>query len=233
MIPAAGFGTRLGAITFSTPKPLVEVQGITMLERACVHLQQAGFKHIAINTHHLAEQIHQFIPKLKDKFPNVEFHISHEPEILDVGGGMKKVARDLKTSEMLIFNSDALLYGNSKPLDLILKTWDPSRMDVLMYLKNKHELFGSPLEADFNLCPDSKLARLDDKNNNEYFYSGISIYRTDPLLSIQEEKFHIMKDYVFPKMLAEHNFYGVELDAEYIDIGTPESLAAANGKICI
>lgn len=231
MIPAAGFGSRLGAITFSTPKPLVEVQGTTMLERACMHLQKVGFKRIAINTHHLAEQIHQFLPKLKEKFPSIQFHISHEPEILDIGGGMKKVACDLQITEMLIFNSDALLYGNPKPLDLILKTWDPSCMDALMYLKNKRELPGSPKEADFNLNPDNKLARLNDKNNNEYFYSGISIYRTDPLLSIQEEKFHIMKDYIFPKMLAEHNFYGIELDAEYMDIGTPESLAAANGKV--
>ena len=231
MIPAAGFGTRLGELTFHTPKALVEIGGTTMLERACTHLVEAGFKRIAINTHYLAQQIHQFVPKLREKFPNIQFHLSHEPEILDIGGGMKKVARDLKLTEMLVFNADALLLNPINPLEPILKAWDAGNMDALMYLKHKSNLHHRPQKADFNLTKDGRLARLADNNNHEYLYPGISIYRTDPLLSIKDDKFHIMTDYIFPKMQLEHNFYGLILDAGYMDIGTPESLSAAKDII--
>lgn len=233
MIPAAGFGTRLGELTFYTPKALVQIGGVPMLERACTHLVEVGFKRIAINTHHLAQQIHQFVPKLKEKFPNIEFHLSHEPAILDVGGGMKKVARDLKLTEMLVFNADALLLNSINPLEPILKAWDASSMDALMYLKHKSDLHPPRQKADFNLTKEGKLDRLVDNNNHEYLYPGISIYRTDPLLSIKEDKFHIMTDYVFPKMQLEHNFYGLVLDASYMDIGTPESLQDAKDIIKI
>ncbi len=234
MIPSAGFGSRLKELSISRPKPLIELCGIAMLERACVHLSEAGFKRIAINTHYLAEQIHNFIPRLKKKFPNVNFHISHEPEILNIGGGIKKVAFDLNLTELLIFNADAFLYNESNPLNdfnplnFILETWDANNMDALMYLKNKHTLM-PPLEnADFNICKNNKLARSSDAKAHEYLYCGISIYNTKPLLSVKEDKFHIMKDYVFPKMLSEHQFYGLEMNAGYIDIGVPENLEIAN-----
>ncbi len=227
MIPAAGFGTRLGTLTLSTPKPLIDVGGITMLERTCTHLYEAGFKRIAINTHYLSEQIHSFIQTLKEKFPHVDFYISHEPEILNIGGGMRKIAHDLKVSEFLIFNSDTLLYGKSQPLAPILKAWDPNRMDALIYLKNKH----NPLEeADFNLSEDNRLIRIPDKKDHMFFHAGISIYRADPLLSMPSDKFHIITDYILPKMSATHNFYGTILDANCIDIGTPENLRLARVK---
>jgi MurNAc alpha-1-phosphate uridylyltransferase len=224
MIPAAGFGKRLGDLTLNTPKPLIEVGGVTMIERTCAHLFEAGFKRIAINTYHLAEQIHNAIMLLQRKFPKLEFYISHEPEILDIGGGMKKIARDLEISEFLIFNPDILLYGASNPLAGIMNAWDPSYMDAFIYLKDKSD---PTKAADFNLQPDMKLVRLQDKTEHLFFHAGISIYKTAPLLDVPLDKFHIITDYILPKMATGHNFYGTPLVAGWIDIGTPENLAAA------
>ena len=57
MILAAGRGERLRPLTESTPKPLVEVAGQTLLGRHLRRLSESGFARIVINVSHLAEQI--------------------------------------------------------------------------------------------------------------------------------------------------------------------------------
>lgn len=87
MILAAGLGTRLRPITDHTPKALVEVNGIPMLERIARRLVQAGADRLIINLHHHADQIRDFVAA-KDGF-GVDVRLSEEPEDrLETGGGL-------------------------------------------------------------------------------------------------------------------------------------------------
>lgn len=87
MILAAGLGSRLRPITDHTPKALVEVEGVAMLERIARRLIAAGADRLIINLHHHAEQIRAFVEE-KDGF-GVEVRLSHEPvDRLETGGGL-------------------------------------------------------------------------------------------------------------------------------------------------
>ncbi len=90
MILAAGVGNRLRPLTDSTPKALVEVNGKSMLEIVLRRLIQAGCDAVVINLHHLAGQVIAFLEK--KKYFGIRVEISHEAELLDTGGGLKKVA---------------------------------------------------------------------------------------------------------------------------------------------
>jgi len=57
MVLAAGFGTRMRPLTLEKPKPLFEVGGRTMLDRAIDHLQAAGIARVVVNAHYLGDQI--------------------------------------------------------------------------------------------------------------------------------------------------------------------------------
>ena len=55
MIASAGFGARLAPITDVTPKALVEVGGLPMLDRLIYQLRDAGIERIIVNSHYKAD----------------------------------------------------------------------------------------------------------------------------------------------------------------------------------
>jgi NDP-sugar pyrophosphorylase family protein len=91
MIFAAGLGTRLRPLTNTTPKALVEVNGIPLLEIVLTRLQRYGFQDIIINIHHFADRISAFLHAKKNFGLNI--HLSHERDhLLDTGGGLKNAS---------------------------------------------------------------------------------------------------------------------------------------------
>jgi mannose-1-phosphate guanylyltransferase len=90
MILAAGLGTRLQPLTNDRPKALVEVAGRTLLEIALSRLREFGIREVIINVHHFAGMVVDYL-KRNDNF-GVRIEVSHEPELLDTGGGLKKAA---------------------------------------------------------------------------------------------------------------------------------------------
>ena len=83
MLFAAGFGTRMGALTRDRPKPLIEVGGRALLDHALDVASGAGIGRIAVNTHYKAEQIQAHLA-------GRDIALAHEPdEILDTGGGLR------------------------------------------------------------------------------------------------------------------------------------------------
>lgn len=90
MVLAAGLGTRLRPLTNDRPKALVTVAGKTLLEITLLTLQSFGVDEVIVNVHHFADRICDFL----DESGNFGMHIeiSHEEELLDTGGGLKKAA---------------------------------------------------------------------------------------------------------------------------------------------
>lgn len=90
MVFAAGMGTRLRPLTDDRPKALVTVAGQTMLEMVLARLRQFGVTEAIVNTHHHAAMIAEYLAAHQNFGMRIE--ISHEEELLDTGGGLKKAA---------------------------------------------------------------------------------------------------------------------------------------------
>ena len=86
LILCAGYGKRLNPLTLKTPKPLLKIRDLTILEN-CINLNiKLGIKNIFINTFYLSEQIFDFIKK--KNFPIKIEIINDGKKILDTGGGI-------------------------------------------------------------------------------------------------------------------------------------------------
>ncbi len=108
MILAAGYGTRLGRIGKEKPKVLLELNGMSVLERILLKLGSHGFNDIIINVHHLAGMIMDEVDRLREKL-NMEITISDErDELLDTGGGLYRARDFFDENPFLVYNGDIL-----------------------------------------------------------------------------------------------------------------------------
>jgi len=108
MILAAGMGTRLGNIGMDTPKVLLDINGITVLERILMKLSEHGFNDIIINVHYLAERIIDAVNEFQNKL-GVKITVSDETdELLETGGGLYRAKDFFDNGPFLVYNGDIL-----------------------------------------------------------------------------------------------------------------------------
>ena len=110
MVLAAGLGTRLRPLTDDRPKALVEINGRTLLEITLTRLCAFGVSQVIVNVHHFADMILRYLAE-KQNF-GMRIEISHEDELLDTGGGLRKAAwfflEDRRDEPFLVHNVDVL-----------------------------------------------------------------------------------------------------------------------------
>lgn len=106
---AAGVGSRLRPLTDATPKALIAVGGVPLLERALVHLKGAGCGEFVVNAHHHAQQVADFCASLSSRY-GVPVRVSREDDLLlETGGGLKKAAPLLSGADpFFIRNADVV-----------------------------------------------------------------------------------------------------------------------------
>ena len=106
LILCAGFGKRLNPLTLKTPKPLLKINNVTLLESSINMIAKLGVKKILLNTFHLNKELCNFVQN--KSFP-VEVQIIQENEkILNTGGGILNMIEHCKDNDFLILNPDTL-----------------------------------------------------------------------------------------------------------------------------
>ncbi len=108
MIVAAGLGTRLRPLTELRPKPALPVRGIPLIAYTLALLARHGVTEVIVNTHHLPDIL---MDAARRHCPlDMELRFSIEAELLDTGGGIRRVADFLRKSDpCLIVAGDMLL----------------------------------------------------------------------------------------------------------------------------
>ena len=110
LILCAGYGKRLNPITLKIPKPLIEINEITLLENSINFLEKLEIKNIKINTYYLHSQIQNFILNYKS---NSKIDILNDGnEILDTGGGILNLINRSDENDFIVVNPDTLWGDN-------------------------------------------------------------------------------------------------------------------------
>src|SRR3954452_24060885 len=123
MVLAAGLGTRLRPLTYTVPKPLVELGGRTLLDHAIDRLALIGIERVVVNTHYKAEQIEAALAERSH--PRIE--LSREAELLETGGGVAR-ALELLGEIFFVVNSDVFwLDSRDHALARLAAAFDPER----------------------------------------------------------------------------------------------------------
>ncbi len=202
-ILCAGLGKRLNPITLKTPKPLLKLKNLTMLER-CINVNiELGVKKIFINTFHLEDQIKNFLKK--NNFP-IDIHLFEDgKEILDTGGGILNMMKNSQENDFLIFNPDTLWNKNyTDEINKMVDFYLLNKLSNILMVANKKLSFDKKLLGDFEL-KDNHLKKDNDKN---FIYIGCQILKKDLFNGLEVKSFPISK--IWFDLLKKNQLNGFE-----------------------
>ena len=169
-ILCAGFGKRLNPLTLDTPKPLIKINNVTVLETCINLIESLGIQRIFLNTFYLKDQIHNFINqrKFKSKITIVEDGES----ILDTGGGISNMMKHTNEDNVLIFNPDTIWKKNySHEIIEMEKIYFSKKLKNILLLVKKELSFDKNLNGDFDL----KENLIIKDNERKFIYTGCQI----------------------------------------------------------
>lgn len=216
MLFAAGFGTRMGDLTATRPKPLIEVAGKPLIDHALELVEGINPRQTVVNAHYLPDQIRAH---LADR----DVAVSHEPKILETGGGLRAALPLLGAGPVFTMNTDAVWHGPN-PLKILGQVWAPDRMDALLLCIPRANAVGHTGQGDFLMAADGRLTR-----GPGQVYSGIQIVKTALLDEIEEDAFSL--NLLWNRMLDMQRLFGVSYPGHWCDVGRPEGIQLAEKMI--
>ena len=208
LILCAGYGKRLNPVTLTTPKPLLEIHSISMLEKCINLIEKIGIQKILLNTFYLKNQFSDFLSK---KRFNLNIKIIEDGEnILDTGGGIQNMIKNSHESDFIVFNPDTVWHHNYK--DEILKMEEmyfSKKMESILLLVNKKLSFDKNLKGDFNL--NNNLISKDFEN--ELIYIGCQLVNKKLFVRDKIENFSISE--IWNNLLNNKKLYGYESQKDF------------------
>ena len=211
LILCAGYGKRLNPLTLTKPKPLIEVNNITLLENTINLIKKLNIKKIKINTFYLKNQIENFILK-KDFDLNIEI-INDGDQILDTGGGILNLVENSNENDFIVFNPDTI--WNSKYLQTIKEMenfYFNNEVQNILMVVNKRISYDKNLKGDFSF----KLNKLLNYEDRNYIFTGCQIINKNLFSNYKNTSFSISK--IWNELINDQKLYGFESLNEFTHI---------------
>ena len=203
LILCAGYGKRLSPLTLDIPKPLLEINNITLLENTINLLQDLGIKKIILNTFYLKEKIYEFIKKKNFK---IDLEIIDEREdILDTGGGILNMMNSSSEIDFLTINPDTLWNKNYiKYIQDMEKFYFSQKIKNILLLVKQNLSFDKDLNSDFNLVKN----KIKKEIKNKFIYTGCQIINKSLFDDFLSKNFPVSE--VWNKLMDIDQLYGYE-----------------------
>tara|TARA_B100000965_G_C19547154_1_gene738397 strand:- start:701 stop:1387 length:687 start_codon:yes stop_codon:yes gene_type:complete len=150
LILCAGFGKRLYPITLDTPKPLLKLKDVTLIENCIELIIKLNIKKILINTFYLKEKIYEFF---KNHNYKIDIQVVDDGNtILDTGGGILNLLNQSNEKDFLIFNPDTIWSQiHVEEIKMMIDFYFSKKIKNLLLLVNKNLSFDQDMKGDFGL----------------------------------------------------------------------------------
>ncbi|MCS7204131.1 MAG: sugar phosphate nucleotidyltransferase [Leptospiraceae bacterium] len=234
MILAAGFGTRMGELTKTKPKPLLPIAGYPMITYSLFLLYLWQVDSVVINLHYQKEKIKEYLKN----FPYFRIFFSEEEILLGTAGGISyAIYQNFLDDYFLVINSDILLFPSLNPFTF-LPDIQKRNLICVLFLKEKDQEHqkekGFVLKKKIiNNIYKINLSNL--QSIDEYYYIGLSFFHQSffdyyKKNMMDQEKHSI--DSIFKKELLEvmqnRELYGILYEGIVLDCGSKQKYEVVN-----
>ncbi|MBL8574718.1 MAG: nucleotidyltransferase family protein [Hyphomicrobiaceae bacterium] len=223
MVLAAGLGKRMRPLTATTPKPLIEVAGRSLIDHALTTLTKAGVEEAIVNVHYLADLVEVHVKRRAA--PRII--ISDErAELLETGGGITKALPLLGEAPFYSWNADSFwIEGASSNLSRMAESWDDGKMDGLLLLASTVSSVGYDGIGDFTMDAEGRLKRRTERTVSAFVYCGVALLHPRLFAGAPSGKYSL--NVLFDKAIEAGRLCGLRLDGTWLHVGTPEAIREA------
>lgn len=227
MVMAAGLGTRMRPLTATKPKPMVELNDKPLIDYTLERLANHKISPIVVNVHYLADVLEQHL----ENSPIADVIIADErDELLDTGGGALANLEILGPDRFFILNSDSLWIENDTDnLAAMLAAWDGDTMDCLMLLAPTDDSLGYSGNGDFNIAANGQLLKRTTGEKAACVHTGCCLIHPRIFAGAPTGPFSL--NLLWDEALANQRLFGLALRGQWLHIGTPVALTAAEEKL--
>lgn len=220
MLLAAGKGTRMLPLTLERPKPLLEAGGRSLIEHQILKLREAGLRDFVINHAWLGEKLEAALGD--GAALGVHIQWSREGEPLETAGGIVRALPLLGSEPFAVVNADI---WTDYPFARLLQGLPAARLARLVLVPNP----AHNRKGDFCLAADGSLLRRETAAGTSLTFSGIAVYDPQLFAGLEEGPrplLPVLLDAISRGKACAEQFAGT-----WIDIGTPERLAALDTQL--
>ena len=215
MILAAGRGKRLGEFGKTTPKALVEIGGVPMIEMVAKKLATAGIENVVINLFHLGEKIEDLLGD--GTRLGLKINYSKEDELLDVGGGIANAIPLLGKEPFIVTNCDIISEFDYSDAIRAASCLGDRLACLFLGANPKHQPGG-----DFSLVE----GRVEKCSKNCLTYIGTAAYKPEIFECVQQGMpFPMMP--IWQRAIDNGMVCGKKFAGKWHDLGTMERIESA------
>lgn len=226
MLLAAGLGLRLRPFTDNLPKPLVELAGRTLLDRALDNLAGSGVGEAVVNSHYLGHMIADHVAGRTA--PNIT--LAPETELLETGGGVAAALPRLGDGAFYVINADIAWRDGPEPaLERLARAWRDYDMDALLLVVDAGRATGFEGAGDFFLEPGGTLRRRGGAATAPLIFTGIQLLHPRLFAEAPDGAFSL--NLLYDWALADGRLHGLVHDGDWFHVGTPAALAEAEARL--
>lgn len=225
VVLVGGEGTRLRPLTYETPKQMLAIAGVPMLERVLAQLARHGIDEAVLSLGYLPDAFTRAYPD--GVAVGVRLHYAVEPEPLDTAGAVAFAARAAGINEtFVVVNGDVLTDLNIGALIEFHQSRNAEGTIALHPVADPSAFGVVPTDDQGRVIafvekPAPGTAPTNLINAGTYILEPSFIERVDPdrRVSIERE--------VFPAMVADGGLFALADDSYWLDTGTPQALLRA------
>jgi N-acetyl-alpha-D-muramate 1-phosphate uridylyltransferase len=223
MVLAAGLGTRMRPLTDDRPKPLLPLEGRSLLHHAMDRLRDAGMARVVVNAHWFAEQVADATVAHGAAPPAT---VLREPVLLETGGGVKAALPHLGADPFVVVNGDAFwLDGPTPALTRMAAAFDPAEMDAILLLVRTATVDGDAGRGDFLLDPLGRARRPKEREIAPYLFGGVQILSPSLFDDLPDGPFSLNR--VYDRAIEAGRLFGLVHDGAWFHLSTPRDLDRA------
>jgi len=221
MILCGGQGTRLASVVSDVPKPLAPVLGRPFLDHLLALLCESGVvRSVTLAVHYRADRIAAYYA---DHPPPLPLRMVRETTPLGTGGAVMNCLGAVDGPRFLCLNGDSLCGGNLAALATARRAAGPAMTLGLVQVPDTSRYGRSIVDDDGRIVDFSEKAA---SHGPGLVNAGIYAIDREALGAWNGEVLSMERD-ILPRLVRERRLHGVTLSGPFIDIGLPETYAAA------